>query len=700
MSFYWHSGFLFPTKLRIGMFSISTLKKTAFFSLLLFAATMTNALFFNQLGYYAALVFLSVVWIKGEKDIFPKTGLGLFMLLFLFAEIMAMAFSDNKIQALEFGFKRVILLPIVFTIAAGINDEKQLKIFFFTYLVFALGSDFMYIGFSIEYFLKDLYKFTSEGPSVLLHPITTSELTSFTALFLFALFINESRNRWKMAWLVLFLISFVSLLATFKRTGWIGLGLGILVILVLNKNYKIIALGVMISIVMIFFSKNESRVFISDLNGKQIASYETDGLAYKVQTGEDELFVSDFNGGLKIYEKDTLKSVLETPAPIYEIEKWGDKYAAFLSDSRILVLGKDHKKGFVIEKEFTSPGYLGRVRVERGMLYAVDSDSGITVYRSINEINRPLRFPQFRRGIGMIVDSNYINLIYSDYSQTTIRLDSTGFPLDTVAYETKIPQGSSFISFIGGRSLFYFNKAFQLADPVTRKIIPLPPNTDCKGVAYPTVASGTDSIYIVGMDKNLYNLTIRGDSAVYLDIRDNLGFYPFSLTASDKNIFYTDIKKSRLLSFFDLTGESNRNRLVMWRIGWEIFKDNPFFGVGDIDLAGIFKEYNRPYEKEIKGHLHNNFFHLLATLGGFGIISILLLLYMMLLRMYKIFKSTQQKSFHRALLMGSLACFASFTGAGLTEFNFGDHEIITMVWFSVGLSFAVAKVSNNLMKEK
>ncbi|MBK6681806.1 MAG: O-antigen ligase family protein [Ignavibacteriales bacterium] len=148
-----------------------------------------------------------------------------------------------------------------------------------------------------------------------------------------------------------------------------------------------------------------------------------------------------------------------------------------------------------------------------------------------------------------------------------------------------------------------------------------------------------------------------------------------------------------------MTGESNRNRLVMWRIGWEIFKDNPFFGVGDIDLAGIFKEYNRPYEKEIKGHLHNNFFHLLATLGGFGIISILLLLYMMLLRMYKIFKSTQQKSFHRALLMGSLACFASFTGAGLTEFNFGDHEIITMVWFSVGLSFAVAKVSNNLMKE-
>lgn len=700
MSFYWHSGFLFPTNFRIGMFSISTLKKTAFFSLLLFAATMTNALFFNQLGYYAALVFLSVVWLKGEKEVFPKTGLGVFMLLFLIAEVLALAFSDNKAQALEFGFKRVILLPIVFTIAAGINDEKQLKIFFFTYLVFALGSDFMYIGFSIEYFLKDLYKFTSEGPSVLLHPITTSELTSFTALFLFSLFLNESRRKWKIAWLVLFLTSFVSLLATFKRTGWIGLGLGILVILLLNKNYKVIAFGVVVFLVMIVFSTNESRVFISDLNGNQVASFETDGLAYKVQTEGEELFISDFSAGLKIYKNGVIQSVLETPAPIYEIEKWGDKYAAFLSDSRILVLGKDKEKRFRIEKEFTSPGYLGRVRVSRGMLYAVDSDSGITVYRNINEIDKPLRFPQFKRGIGFVVDTNYINLIYSDYAHTTIRLDSAGFPVDTVVYESKIPQGSSFISFVAGKSLYYFEKAFRLADPLTGKIKPLPPNTDCKGVAYPTVASGTDSIYIVGMDKNLYNLTIRGDSSVYLDIRGKLNLYPFSLTASEKNIFYTDIKKSRLLSFFDLTGESNRNRLVMWRIGWEIFKDHPFFGVGDIDLAGIFKEYNRPYEKEIKGHLHNNFFHLLATLGGFGIISILLLLYMMLLKMYKIFKTTELKSFHRALVTGSLACFASFAGAGLTEFNFGDHEIITMVWFSVGLSFAVAKVSGNLMKEK
>ena len=657
----------------------------------MFAGTLTNALFFNQLGYYIALVLLSVAYFRGEKTLFKRTGLEPWLLLFVAAEIMSLIFTENKAQALEFGFKRVILFPIIYTIAAGISDSRQLRIFFYTYLVFALGSDLLYIGFSIEYFIRDLYKYTSEGPSVLLHPITTGELTSFTALFLFSLFLNEKRGKWKIGWLILSLISFASLLATFKRTAWIGLGLGLLVMLILNRNYIIIALSLAAFIVMIYFAKNESRVYIFDLEGKKITEFSTTGFAYKVQPIGDELVVSDHVDGLKIYKKDSLVSHLETPGPIYEIVKWGDKYAAFLSDYRILLLDK-RDSGFVIEKEFISPGYLGRVAVNKGMLYTVDSDSGISVFRSTADIGKPLRFPQFARGISIVTETNYINLIYSDYIHNTIKLDSNGLPADTVAYDTKIPSGTNFLGFVKGKPLYYFNKGFQLADPATGKIKYLPPNTDCKGIAYSTVASGTDSIYLVGNDRNLYNLTVSGDTSVYLRKISAAGFYPFSLSASEKYICMTDIKKSRILSFFDLTGESNRNRLTLWRIGWEIFFDHPFFGVGDIDLAKIFKQYNRPHEKEIKGHLHNNFFHILATLGGFGIISILILFYMIIRAGFKVFHMTSSKTFERAIVMGGLACIAAFIGAGLTEFNFGDHEIITMVWFSTGLVLAVKQI--------
>ncbi len=667
-----------------------TLKSAAFFSLLLFAATLTNALFFNQLGYYVALVLLGVARFRGEKDIFKKNGLEPWLLLFVAAEVLALIFSDNKSQALEFAFKRVILLPIIYTVAAGINDAKQLRIFFYTYLVFALGSDLLYIGFSVEYFVRDLYKFTSEGPSVLLHPITTGELTSFTALYLFALFLNEERRKWKIGWLVMSLISMASLLATFKRTAWIGLGLGLLVLLFMNRNYILITAGAVVAIIVVLLAGNESRVFIYDLKGKEVAKFETEGLAYKVQPLGDELVISDYNDGLKIYKRDSLVSRLETPAPIYEIVKWGDKYAAFLNDYRILLLSKN-EKGFSIEKEFTSPGYLGRLAVNRGMLYAVDSDSGITIYKDPASIEAPLRFPRFTRGISIVTDTNFINIIYSDYTHTTIKLDTNGYPVDTVAYDKTIPSGTNFLGFRSGKLLYYFDKGFKLADPVSGKIVHLPPNTDCKGIAWSAVATGTDSLYIVGVDKNLYSVKIEGDTSVYLSMIRVAGKYPFSLTASEKYICMTDMKRSRVLSFFDMTGESNRNRLSMWRIGWEIFLDHPLFGVGDIDLAKIFKQYNRPYEKEIKGHLHNNFFHLLATLGGFGIISVVMLFVMMIRKNLQVFRKTPGRSFERALVMGAMASFASFIGAGLTEFNFGDHEIITMVWFSAGVTFAVLK---------
>ena len=668
------------------------LTNIAFFSLLIFAATLTNALFFNQLGYYVALVLLGVARFRGEKELFKKTGLEPWMILFVVAELFAIIFSDNKPQAIEFGFKRIILLPIIYTIASGVRDGKQLKIFFFTYLLFALASDLMYIGFSVEYFLKDLYKYTSEGPSVLLHPITTGELTSFTAIYLFSLFLNEERIKWKTGWLILSLISFASLLATFKRTAWIGLGLGLLVLLFMNRNYILITAGAVAAIIVVLMAGNESRVFVYDLNGKQIRQFKTNGLAYNVQPLGEELMVSDYNDGLKIYRGDSLISHLETPAPLYEIVKWGDKYAAFLNDYRILLLNKNGSH-FTIEKEFTSPGYLGRIAVNRGMLYAVDSDSGITVYRDQYSIDKPVRFPRFSGGLGIVTDSNYINIAnISYYTYTTVRLDSNGFPLDTVAYERDIPQGTRFLGFRGGKLLFYFDKGFKLADPVTGKIRHLPPNTDCQGVAWSAVATGSDSLYLVGMDKNLYSLKIVGDSSVYLSMIANAGRYPFSLTASEKYICMTDIKRSRVLSFFDMTGESNRNRLTMWRIGWEIFLDHPLFGVGDIDLAKIFKQYNRPYEKEIKGHLHNNFFHLLATLGGFGIISVIALFVMIIRKNLQVFRKTPEKSFERALVMGAMASFASFIGAGLTEFNFGDHEIITMVWFSAGITFAVQRL--------
>jgi hypothetical protein len=41
--------------------------------------------------------------------------------------------------------------------------------------------------------------------------------------------------------------------------------------------------------------------------------------------------------------------------------------------------------------------------------------------------------------------------------------------------------------------------------------------------------------------------------------------------------------------------------------------------------------------------------------------------------------------------LGALAAFIGFLFAGLGEWNFGDQEIVTMLWFTLGLNIAFYK---------
>jgi O-antigen ligase len=133
----------------------------------------------------------------------------------------------------------------------------------------------------------------------------------------------------------------------------------------------------------------------------------------------------------------------------------------------------------------------------------------------------------------------------------------------------------------------------------------------------------------------------------------------------------------------------NFTRLALWRGGWEIFKDYPLFGVGDIGIEKYYVKYKRPYDKEIHGHLHSNYFHFLATLGLFGLLSLIFLFVMIIVTIVRIYKSTKDKSFIASYSLGALASFVSILIAGLTELNFWDQEIATLIYFTVGLNIAL-----------
>jgi hypothetical protein len=60
-----------------------------------------------------------------------------------------------------------------------------------------------------------------------------------------------------------------------------------------------------------------------------------------------------------------------------------------------------------------------------------------------------------------------------------------------------------------------------------------------------------------------------------------------------------------------------------------------------------------------------------------------------------IYNSLKKIPIASSFSIGAFASFIGFLFSGLAEWNFGDQEIITMVWFILGLSISFFKVNKD-----
>lgn len=150
--------------------------------------------------------------------------------------------------------------------------------------------------------------------------------------------------------------------------------------------------------------------------------------------------------------------------------------------------------------------------------------------------------------------------------------------------------------------------------------------------------------------------------------------------------------QSRAASIFDPTLGSNRTRIQMITTGWHMFLDRPIFGTGDIDLKQLYVTYTEPIDPAEGGHLHNNLMMLLVTLGAVGFAAVMALFIKILLVEWNAFKQTKHHWLFGSVTLGCIAAYIGFHVNGLFEWNFGDHEIAVLLWFTVGLTLASQKV--------
>ncbi len=134
-----------------------------------------------------------------------------------------------------------------------------------------------------------------------------------------------------------------------------------------------------------------------------------------------------------------------------------------------------------------------------------------------------------------------------------------------------------------------------------------------------------------------------------------------------------------------------RERLYMWQTGVRLLHLSPVTGIGPGQVKTHYSRYALPAaEARVVSHLHSAPLQVLVETGLLGFESWVWLWGAFFLRGLQILRrmAPEQKR-ERALIWGSLAAILGFLVAGLSEYNFGDSEVLMVAYATMAIPFVV-----------
>jgi O-antigen ligase len=147
----------------------------------------------------------------------------------------------------------------------------------------------------------------------------------------------------------------------------------------------------------------------------------------------------------------------------------------------------------------------------------------------------------------------------------------------------------------------------------------------------------------------------------------------------------------RVRSLADPQDSTFRDRVAMWRAGVQMIADHPLLGVGPGQVRTWYPHYRRPEAvRPSTGHLHSSPIHIAAE-RGLPALGVWIWLWVVFFRqaIRILARLGSQRPRERALLSASLGGVGGFLVAGLFEHNFGDAEVVMLVYALMTLPFIV-----------
>ena len=129
-------------------------------------------------------------------------------------------------------------------------------------------------------------------------------------------------------------------------------------------------------------------------------------------------------------------------------------------------------------------------------------------------------------------------------------------------------------------------------------------------------------------------------------------------------------------------------RLAMWETVPGILREHPM-GIGVDNVGSVMYKYNASIEKG-HSHVHNTPLQILLELGPLGLMAFIWWMVVFLKISYTAFRNIKDENiYEKSLMFGIFSAFVGFLINGMVEFNFGDSEVVMIVYILMGLTLLI-----------
>jgi len=159
-------------------------------------------------------------------------------------------------------------------------------------------------------------------------------------------------------------------------------------------------------------------------------------------------------------------------------------------------------------------------------------------------------------------------------------------------------------------------------------------------------------------------------------------------------LFVVFLPSSRFAKRVTETFKSERpvgDRIYLLEGSLNIIRDYPITGVGWEGFRKVYPRYKPPKAGKVGCNAHNNFLDVAVDSGLMGLGMFLWLLAVIYKVGFNIFKKLED-GYIKGIAWGFLGSFTAFLISGLSQYNFGDSEVVMLFYFLLGMVMVIPRI--------